>query len=112
MIARLGGCSGRSVEGTWFGRLPDISEGTACRIRLSSGWFDFVCEIGPRVDGKGKYALSGDRLTLSPELVRYEGFPLKRLPAPRDYWLSGTGNRMFLDLRDGGEPILWERRRL
>lgn len=111
-IAQLGGCSGRSIEGSWEGPLPDVSEKTVCQIRMSGGRFDFATVHAPKITGGGKYTLSGDRLTLTPELVRYEGHPLKRLPEPRDYWLSGTGNRMYLDLRDGGEPVLWERRKL
>jgi hypothetical protein len=107
VLLALSGCSGRTIEGVWYGSMPFKDSG-ACRIRLQKGGrFDFSCDGPNRWTGTGTYRFENESLTLNFLGVLREKEVTSGPPLTAK--VSGEGNKIRLTLEDG-ETFDWERR--
>ena len=109
LLLCFAGCAGRSVEGRWTGDLP-MDGAQNCQMRLlGNGWMDFGCGQPAKLEGAGKWRLSGDELTITWTHLRVDGQSREAPNRPFRATLRGPGNEIRVEPKDGSPPLTWKR---
>lgn len=107
----LQGCSGRTIQGVWYGDLPGTRY-KECRIELRrAAELHASCKSPSNSIVLGSYRLEGDTLTLN--LYRaLESEKLKNLDIRESHWfIKGPGNYIVLSPPLSYlQEVEWERR--
>jgi hypothetical protein len=102
-------CSGRTVQGVWYGDLP-ATPYRDCRIELQHGGsLKAVCKATETVTVLGSFSLSEETLKLRYVGIDEAGKPVGRGGSEQEFTISGPGNQIRLQ-SPGLEPVEWERR--